>query len=99
MKSQLKKFLVVISAASWPAVFFTFSAGAQTLCPDGSYVSGSTGGQPSQIAPDGSYTSGPPRIAPNSGYVGGQGPVTICPDGSFVAGSCHLAPNGKYVGD
>ena len=91
-------------------VSFTALAQAQTICPDGSYVSGSTcqiapngsyvsGGPPPQIAPNGSYTSGTPRITPNGGYVGGRGAMTICPDGSYVTGSCHIAPNGKYVGD
>lgn len=77
-----------------------------TLCPDGSYVSGTCG-----MAPDGSYVSGRPTMAPNGKWVGGSPQITpngsyvegrtqtMCPDGTYVGGSrCALTPNGTYVG-
>jgi hypothetical protein len=79
-----------------------------SLCPNGSYVSGSTcrlapdgtyvGGSP-VLAPDGTYVSGTPRLAPNGKYVGGTGQIIMCPDGTYVTGRiCLLTPSGRYVG-
>ncbi len=79
------------------------NTGPCTLCPDGSYIGG--GGR-CTLAPDGKYVNGTPRLTPNGGYVGGNGPTqpqqqptTLCPDGSYVAGkTCVLMPNGRYIG-
>lgn len=79
-----------------------------SMCPNGSYVSGSqcvlapdgtyTSGRPT-IAPDGTYVTGRPTMAPDGSFVGGKGSLTLCPDGKYVAGgSCVLAPDGSYVG-
>jgi hypothetical protein len=84
-------------------------ASASTLCPDGTYVSGSQctlapngkyvgGTAPPRIAPNGDYVSGTPRILPNGEYGGGRGATSVCPDGSMVIGTCHLNPNGTYTG-
>jgi hypothetical protein len=89
-------------------------ASAQTLCPDGSYVSNG----PCQLCPDGSYIAGGdacvltpkgdyvperpdgPRLAPDGTYVPGGAPTILCPDGSYVSGTrCVLAPDGSYLGE
>jgi hypothetical protein len=51
-------------------VAFAPAAHAATLCPDGTYVGGSS----CQLAPDGSYVSGDsrPRLAPSGNYTSGQ---------------------------
>ena len=88
------------------ALMYSGSILAQTLCPDGTYVGGSScsmapdgsyvGGDP-QLAPDGSYVGGEPTLAPDGSYVGGDPELT--PDGSYVGGEPLLAPDGSYVGD
>ena len=80
------------------------ASSAQTLCPDGTFVGGTScvlapdgsyvGGTP-QLAPDGTYVSGQPQLAPDGSYVGG--PPELAPDGSYVGGSPLLAPDGSYI--
>lgn len=67
-----------------------------TLCPDGSYVRGTT----CQMCPDGSFVSSGNgcQITPKGTFVQGGKPATLCPDGSYVSGSCRLGPDGKYYG-
>ncbi len=82
------------------------SVNAQTLCPDGSYIAGSScsmtpkgtyvDGEP-QLAPDGTYVGGEPSLAPDGSYVGGD--PELAPDGTYVGGDPLLAPDGSYVGD
>ena len=82
-----------------------FSIQAQTLCPDGSYIGGSScnltpkgtyvDGEP-QLAPDGTYVGGEPSLAPDGTYVGGE--PEMAPDGSYVGGEPLLTPDGSYVG-
>ena len=66
----MRLLLGAISLVPW-----AISAEASTMCPDGSYVGGSTcvmapdgsyvsGGQSPSMAPDGTFTSGPPRNGP-----------------------------------
>lgn len=76
-------------------LLFTCMSGvssAQTLCPDGTFV----GGTSCVLAPDGSYVGGTPQLAPDGTYVSGQ--PQLAPDGSYVGGSPELAPDGSYVG-
>lgn len=42
---------------------------AQTLCPDGSYVGGSS----CSMTPDGTFVGGEPHMAPDGSYVGNAG--------------------------
>lgn len=75
---------------------------AQTMCPDGTYVSGET----CVLAPDGTYVSGGrgygwPQIAPDGSYVSGalgSQPV-MTPEGGFVGGGrgSVMCPDGSYV--
>ena len=51
---------------------------AQTLCPDGTYVSGNE----CNMAPDGSYVGGEAQLAPDGSYVGGE--PKMAPDGSYT---------------
>jgi hypothetical protein len=86
---------------------------AQTMCPDGSFVSEGPcthcpdgtfvgGGARCQMAPDGSFvpeTRGGPTMAPDGSFVPDRGRVIMCPDGTFVSGTrCVMAPDGSYVG-
>lgn len=86
-----------------------FDTGRATLCPDGSYVSGTScymtpkgtyvGGSSATLCPDGSYVSGGNcYMTPKGTYVGSS-TATICPDGSYVSGrNCYMTPKGTYVG-
>ena len=85
-------------------------AAAMAMCPDGSYVGGSSckqapdgsyisGDSRAQLAPNGKYTSGKPVLTPKGDYITGNGRMTRCSDGTYVMGKCTLAPNGKYIGD
>ena len=84
------------------ATLFSFPALAATMCPDGSYVGGST----CTMAPDGTYVSGgsdgraTPMMAPNGGYYGGYqggGSPQMAPNGSYVpAGQMVMCPDGTY---
>jgi len=65
------------------------------MCPDGTYVAGST----CHMTPNGGYVGGKPAMAPNGNHVAGSDKSTTCPDGPYVSGSCHMTPNGRYVGD
>ena len=69
-----------------------FSIQAQTLCPDGSYIGGSS----CSMTPKGTYVDGEPHLAPDGTYVGGE--PSLAPDGSYVGGDPELAPDGTYVG-
>jgi hypothetical protein len=103
---------VVPTQRSGPSGMGTASIGGSssiTMCPSGSYVSGSTctmapdgtyvAGSP-RLAPDGSYVAGTPRITPSGSFVGGTGRIILCPDGTYVSGtSCRLTPAGTYVGN
>jgi hypothetical protein len=75
--------LVLLGVLS--SIVLVFSASAQTLCPDGSYVSKG----PCQLCPDGGYVGGggPCSLTPKGDYVPKR------PGGS------RLAPDGSYVGD
>jgi hypothetical protein len=85
--------------------FMAIPAFAQTLCPDGSYVGGSScnmtprggyvNGEP-ELAPDGTYVGGEPSLAPDGFYVDGE--PELAPDGTYVGGQPLLAPDGTYVG-
>lgn len=98
--------VVTIAFASFAAA----PASAMALCPDQTWVSGSTckqapdgsyisGDRPAQQAPNGTYTSGKPVLTPKGNYVSGQGRLTMCSDGTYVMGRCKLTPNGKYIGE
>lgn len=94
----MNRLLILIAVLAIPAF-------AQTLCPDGSYVGGSScnmtpkggyvSGEP-ELAPDGSYVGGEPHMAPDGTYVGGE--PEMAPDGSYVGGEPTMAPDGSYVG-
>ena len=83
--------------------------GRATLCPDGSYVTGTScymtpkgtyvGGSNATLCPDGSYVSGNNcYMTPKGTYVGSN-TATLCPDGSYVSGrNCYMTPSGTYVG-
>lgn len=62
MKNYQFTFLVVA------ALTISGQSLAQTMCPDGSYVGGSS----CSMAPDGSYVGGEPEMAPDGTYVGGE---------------------------
>jgi hypothetical protein len=87
------------------------TAGAATLCPDGTWVGGNqctlapdgsyVGGNRAELAPDGSWVGnqrrGGVQIAPDGSFVGGR-PQNLCPDGRWVTGRCELTPGG-WVGE
>ena len=62
---------------------------AQTLAPDGTYVSGDH----AELAPDGTYVGGTPELAPDGSYVGGK--PNLAPDGTYTGGGSQLAPDGS----
>jgi len=109
MKLHLNTIAGLILAFCLPSI-----ALAQTLCPDGNYVSKGPcvlcpngkyvgNGAQCQLTPGGTYVErkelSSPQLTPNGSYVSGGSRQILCPDGSYVAGSrCVLTPNGKYVG-
>lgn len=93
------RYLVIFLAA----LILTISVNtfASTMCPDGTYVSGSR----CIMTPDGTFVGGRPQLAPDGTYVGGR--PQMAPDGSYVGtkptdeyGSpapIRLCPDGTYV--
>lgn len=77
------------------------SVQAQTLCPNGQFVSS----PPCTLCPDGSFVGGGQRcvLAPNGQFVGGgaNGDATprLAPNGQFVGGNkpITLCPDGSFV--
>lgn len=80
MKKSLSAILFSVTAA-----ITCSTASASTMCPDGSYVSGTR----CNLTPNGTYV----------GSGNGHNSMTICPDGSYVSGNrCNLTPSGGYIG-
>jgi len=99
MEETMKQFCIMLTIL----VMGMTPAHAQKMCPDGTFVSGSScrmapdgsyvsGDQPTRMAPDGTFKSGQPRLAPNGKYVRPK----CCCDGnwSIDAGQCD---GGKLV--
>lgn len=76
----------------------TAAAGAQTLCPDGRWVTSPE----CVLSLDGQWRPGYGaglRMAPNGRYRPDGIGLVQCPDGRFYAGrTCFLLPDGRWAG-
>jgi hypothetical protein len=81
---------------------------AATLCPDGTYVSGTTcrlapngkyvsGDSPMRLAPNGTYTSGTPRLTPKGTFIGEPEQPGDRRGRTPLAQVQRMCPDGTYV--